>query len=263
MVILSSFFCLLCAFLYRIFTGSWLHNIVPGGWRFLNSLLLTNERTVSYFNSPAWYLSVLLLCYCIEYFLVYLCKRLSLKIDYLFVLMILLGITGYCDGLNLPLLSYHTSRGYTSFFIGCMIYKIYSKQSIKRKSLLLCSIVASSICIMAWIINFDLFYDDEICQWGVFTVILWPSIFIIFLELNKWFKSSKWQILGNISFEMYLWHMPFITLYLIYCNFCSAVHLSEMFQIIFFVVFMIIFSFFIYNFVEKPITKKLSNRFHV
>lgn len=60
------------------------------------------------------------------------------------------------------------------------------------------------------IINFNLFYDDDICQWGISTVVLWPSTFIIFLELNKFFKSPKWQILGGISFEMYLWHMSVI-----------------------------------------------------
>lgn len=261
MVILSTIFYLLNIVLYKLFFKYWLHNIVPGLWRVLNSILLTNEGSISYFNSPTWYLSVLLLCYCFEYFIVFLCKRMTLKIEYFFVAMVLLGITGYCYGLNLPLLSYHTCRGYASFFIGCLIYKLYNNQKIKIKRILIGSIIAFTFCVIAGIVDFNLFYDDETCQWGVFTVILNPSIFIIFLESNRWFKSSKWQILGNISFEIYLFHMPFIILYLIFCDLCPKMCISEMLQISIFIVLMIIISFIIFTFIEKPITRKLSNRF--
>ena len=259
MAVLSILFTVFCGVLYRIYFGSWLHNIVPSLWRIFKTLVLFNGGFLGsdiIYGSTTWYLSVLLLCYCLEYFLIYLCKRLSLKIEYFFILMILLGITGYCCGTNLPLLSYFTSRGYASFFIGCMIYKAYNNQNLKRKKLLTYSIIVFFICVISWIINFDLFYDDEICQWGVSTVLLWPSTFIIFLELSRWFKSSMWQVLGDMSFEMYLWHMPFITLYLIFCDIFPKNCLPEMLLLSLFIVFMVIFSFIVFTFVEKPINKK-------
>lgn len=264
--VLSIIFTIFCGFLYRLYFGNWWNNIVPGLWRVFKVIFLVNGGFLNLdivYGSFTWYLSVLLLCYFFEYFIIYLCKRLSLKIEYLFIFMIVSGITGYCYGLNLPLLSYYTCRGYSSFFIGCMIYKIYNNQNIEKRKLIVFSIIGLSICIITGIINFDLFYDDETCQWGIFTVVLNPSILIIFLELNRWFKSSKWKILGNISFEMYLFHMPFIILYLIVCNFFHKVCIPEMLQIIIFIVFTIIISFVIFNLIEKPVTKKLSNQFEL
>lgn len=266
MTILSILFTVFVSFLYRFFVGRWFHDLIPGLWRLLNTLMLTNVWVVSFdifFNFPVWYLGVLLLCYIIQYNLFYLAQRFSLKIKYLCIILVLWGINAYCSNSYYLFLNPYTARGFSTFFLGCILYIEYYSGLLNNKIIVIISFSVLLLCTILGFFNFPVFYDDIICQWGIASFVLWPSIFIIFLELNKWFKSSKWQILGNISFEMYLWHMPFITLYLIYCNFCSAVHLSEMFQIIFFVVFMIIFSFFIYNFVEKPITKKLSNRFHV
>lgn len=262
--VLSILFTVFCGVLYRLYFGNWWHNIVPSLWKLFKTLILFNGGLIKFdvtYGSITWYLSVLLLCYVLEFFIIYLCKRFSLNIEYLFTLLVLLGIAGYCSNANLPFFYYHTYRGYASFFIGCIIFKAYNNQILKRKSFLICSIVSFVICVFAWIVDFDLFYDDETCQWGIATVVLFPSILIIFLELNRFFKSCFWKVLGDISFEMYLWHMPFIILYLIFNSFVLEIHDSEIFLINLFIVFMIIFSFFVYTFIEKPITRKLTNKF--
>ena len=264
MATLSTLFTVFCGFLFRLYFSHWFFDQVPSLWKLFKTLLLVNgglfeqERI---YNSVTWYMSVLLLCYSFQYFYVYLCKRTALKVEYFYIFMILFGIIGYTTN-RIPCFALWSYRGYASFFIGCMIYKVYSTQNLKRQ-LLICSIMAFTICIMAGIINFNLFYDDDICQWGISTVVLWPSTFIIFLELNRFFKSPKWQILGSISFEMYLWHMSFIILHLIFRDLFPNFFQSEILQMILFFIFLIIISFVIFNFVEKPITKKLSKLFEI
>lgn len=258
--VLSILFTVFCGILYRIYFGNWWHNIVPSLWKLFKTLILFNGGLIKFdvtYGAVTWYLSVLLICYVLEFFIIYLCKRFSLNIKYLFALLVLLGIAGYCSNADLPFFYYYTYRGYASFFIGCIIFKAHNKSDLKRKSFLMCSIVSVVICVLAWIVNFDLFYDDETCQWGIATVVLWPSILIIFLELNKWFKSSFWQRLGDISFDMYLWHMPFIILWLIIRKLFSEFYLSELLQISIFIIFIIVFSFIIFTFVEKPCRIKL------
>ncbi len=258
--VLSILFTVFCGILYRIYFGNWWHNIVPSLWKLFKTLILFNGGLIKFdvtYGAVTWYLSVLLVCYFFEYFLIYLCKRFDFNVEYLFVLMILVGINAYCNNANLPFLYYYNYRGYASFFIGCIIYRIYYNQNLNRKKMLIYSVIAFLFCIMAWIINFNLFYDDETCQWGIFTFVLWPSTLIIFLELNKWFNSSLWQCLGDISFDMYLWHMPFIILYLIFKKLFSELYLSELLQISIFIILIIVFSFIIFTFVEKPCRIKL------
>ncbi len=262
MAALSTIFTIFCGFLFRIRFGSWFINMVPSLWKSLKTLLLVNGGIFEhdlFYNSVTWYLSVLLMCYSFEFFLIYLCKRLSLKVEYFFIFMSLFGIIGYTTCV-IPCFSLRSYRGFASFFIGCIIYLAYTKWNLKRQ-LFIYSIMAFTICILAGLINFNLFYDDDICQWGISTVVLWPATFIIFLELNRFFKSDKWQTLGGISFEMYLWHMSFISLHHIFRSLIPNFAKSEILQMILFFVFLIFFSFIIFTFVEKPITTKLSNRF--
>ncbi len=61
----------------------------------------------------------------------------------------------------------------------------------------------------------------------------------------------------DISFGMYLWHMPFIILWLIIRKLFSEFYLSELLQISIFIIFIIVFSFTIFTFVEKPCRIKL------
>ena len=81
---------------------------VQDGWVFINPVI----------NNPVWYISVLLLCYIIFYFITYVSEKCNVTPVYGFVIMILIGCAVGNYNINLPFLNLGASRGYYSFFSG-------------------------------------------------------------------------------------------------------------------------------------------------
>ena len=253
------------SFAFRICCGSWFRNLVPSLWKLLNSLLLTKGGPIIFdvpFNYPLWYLGVLLICYCIAFLLFRLAKNKKISITILYIIMVLFGLSIYCNDINFPYFNCLSARGYTAFFLGGALNIFYYKCENLRKKALVLSIISVLVCISAGLINFDLFYADEFCQWGTCTFILAPSFLIIFLEIDKWFKSEKWSFFGGIAYEIYLWHVPLLLIL-----FCMQKKLSIMskiqvsFQMAGFIFFVIVFSAVMYKFVEIPLGRKLNSLF--
>lgn len=110
-------------------------------------------------------------------------------------------------GVNLPFLNGYTARGYMGFFWGIVLHYIVSGKLFKSKMKYTVFVVLI-LCAMAWIADPNELYDNFSM---VLVYLVYPSVIIMMLTsktLNWLFNRKIFGILGRISFEMYLWHVP-------------------------------------------------------
>lgn len=192
----------------RVFGASWL-NIEVTLWGSIVSALGIQDGwgiPNPSINNPTWYVSVLLLCYCIFYFLNYLSNRCKLNVKYLYVLMIFMGIGILTYNLNLPFINNHTARGYYAFFFGVLLKEILEKIQESKfviiVSFIIWLIIPLMIVYVPWFVNNGINY--------IMTFIFYPSV-IILLNTNfikRVFNSKIFGKLSEISFDVYIWHVP-------------------------------------------------------
>ena len=170
---------------------------------FVGGGVLLNDLGV---NNPLWYVSVLFICYAVLYCLNRFSPRIGISAHYLYIGMALLGLGIHYYNINLPFLNGQVSRGYVAFFLGMLIYEIYKRYGSNRR-LYIFSIVMILICFSSAALKM---IDD---QWAIFTFLLFPSVLFLFVGVEKVLSANVFAVLGGVSFEMYLWHFPFLCLY--------------------------------------------------
>ena len=200
-------------------------------------------------NNPAWYLCVLLICYIFVYFLLWISKKLNVSSEYAWFFMVVLGISVSTYKLNMPFLNNATGRGYASFFVGMILYKIFMK--IPQKNLFIISSI--TLFITAITVLFKLQIGN---QQGIFTFIIWPCVIFLFLSCEPLFKWKVFTVTGSSSFEMYLFHVAGIYIYMSIKHFFGNTYYT-FYEMIGFAFVIMCCSIIINRFVELPITKNL------
>lgn len=205
-------------------------------------------------NNSTWYISVLLLCYIIFYFIVYLSKRLSVSPKYFFVFMIFLGMGINTYGINLPFLNASSSRGYYAFFFGIILADLIRERRIEKKDALLCIFILIIITVL-------IIFRTEFVSTGInyiMTYIYYPALIIVCKSdfvgkiLNRKFIGK----LGQISFDVYIWHNPFYILLFILIKVLNwNIDLNSYWTMIGYAVVCYLFGVFSYYCIEQPISK--------
>lgn len=205
------------------------------------------------FNNPLWYVCALLICYVWVYVILRICDRLNIHPIYGFIAMCLLGEGALSYKIQLPFLNSVSSRGYSAFFGGMILFYIYNH--VPRKILLSISsalIFSVTVCVLhnSWL-------DD---QRRIFTFMLFPSVLIFALSTEKVFKSKFFSFLGGVSFEMYTWHVSLILLFVCAKKIFGFEQIYTRTEMIIFTAFVILISSLMYQFVEKPLIKYIRNK---
>ena len=161
-------------------------------------------------NMPVWYVSTLMLCQCIYYYIF----RISRKRKHLFVdlsvLMVVLGITLYLR--NGGAFAYENSaRAYYGFFGGGLLAEAYQRTNVqtRRKTgnyALLFLALVGGLCVQF----------DVSTVLGAHKQLMWGTVIsplIIWVALNNEFVGRILSIkplvqLGQISSHVYFWHFP-------------------------------------------------------
>ena len=159
-------------------------------------------------NNPSWYVSVLLLCYVIFYFLVYLSRKKEISVTYLFVGMIFLGVGIANYGIDLPFLNLATARGYYSFFFGLLLARILEGKKITWKWSVPAFVVVVGI-LVGLKFQYNIFSDG---LFYIMTFIFYPALMVLFLSkpVCKILDFKFIGTLGEITYDVYLWHVPMI-----------------------------------------------------
>lgn len=75
-------------------------------------------------NNPTWYISVLLICYIVYYFVTWISSQMNIDEIYLYIGMILLAVGIITYGYNAPYFNERTARGYLCVFWGIIIRNV-------------------------------------------------------------------------------------------------------------------------------------------
>ena len=196
---------------YYLINGIWYNGLKPDIYKVFNSFLLTFSggsilcgRGI---NNPLWFLSVLIKCQIILWLILKLCKKYNWDPVYLSIFMISIGTAIISYEIDLPFFNEEAGRGYAGFFLGTVLYGFYQNVDQKRTSVLSCLIFA--VCFCLGLIDHSTFYEYE---WGAYTFVLLPYILIIALSFERLLRKNFISTLGKVSFEVYIWHAPFIYL---------------------------------------------------
>ena len=237
----------------NLFTSILTSLSIQAGWCFDFDLC-------GYTNYALWYISALQLCYIIFYFLVYISDRFKLNCKYLFCLMIVLGICFRNYSLSVPLVNYKLCRGYYSFFFGLLFADIVKQYSFCNKKLRYLSITIILIGIFVWMKKRDVLGYIGFNGYFVYylTFLFYPAIIYFLSSLHyvrQYVDNSKFiKLLGDVSFSIYIFHVPLIYLYVLiyYGIFGQRPEISAL-QMILFSMFVICISNLIHYILEKPI----------
>lgn len=174
--------CLQCIYFHKVQTTFTYPNLDISHF-LLNIFGLQNgilEVQWSY-NSPTWYISVLLCCYAAFYFCVSKTKEEDDLLTFKYILLALAGGVVILWGLNIPLLNPLMGRGFACFFLGAVLAKLYQ--------------------------NKDKLYSQRIGYICLFFLIE-TLVLIRYRGYEVLGNLQMAVILGKLSFSIYLWHFP-------------------------------------------------------
>ena len=217
---------------------------IQAGWSFENPMI----------NNPMWYISVLILCYILFYISTKISILKKINCVYLYVILVFLGLSIQKNNTNLAFLNYYTARGYYSFFFGVLFsiyfnnYKI--RKFVKILSIFLVIFITYSIVAHYSIVEKNINYT--------LTFIYYPALIIIFnIDIIKKIYSSKLITkLAETSFNVYVWHVGAILIFIIVNKGCNLnINFSSYKVMIVFTILLYIFGTISYYLIEKPLEK--------
>jgi len=186
------------------------------------------------FNTPIWSVSIEIAIYGVFFFIIDYIKKFKLWLPLLLCLILLIvNKTGLHDSLFLE-----CGR---LFFSGVLIYYIVKK--LKFNNILLLFSIA--LIIFSFVGNFK-------------TYMFCPSLVLFFVTIEEKIKNEKiksfFEITGNLTYALYLLHVPFIiSIIIIQKKFyiSGLLYAQTNFFLIFFII-LITFAYFCFKFYEKP-----------
>ena len=264
-----------CAFFYSI--TMIIYRIVEGNWFYDESFSIINllaslcgiqfawfippgqvQGVIYGINPPTWYIDSLLLCFVIMTFLVWLSNKTHISPAFCFFFVALMGAYTYKLGLNFPFLNWAACRGYYAFFTGILLAMFDRMLSSYKYDRILRYI---TICLLM-IIGIGL-YECGSSKVFILTFLIFPALILLCTTdiIKKTFNHRVWKFLGNVSYEVYLWHFSFILYFIILRNrdvidFCFAT--SSYLCLVLFAVFVWIISILAYIVVEQKLIKRVS-----
>ncbi len=213
MAVLACLSYLMMAYLYRRMTGAWPDDLCDYSdlKTIAASLLLLFCGIPGLYmigiNNPAWYLCILLLCYHVFFFIKFLTDRYRLREIWFFAGMILLAEYGLKIRFVWIFFMGNARRGYIAFFLGVLLAVICAR--LKRNTVKkICKALDAVTVLSALALLISGRWEKAVeLQYQLEVYYLYPLLLLnIFSFDNIEYKPIR--RLGEISFEIYLWHAP-------------------------------------------------------
>ena len=195
------------------------------------------------FNAPIWSVSIEIAIYIAFFFLLTLIKKYKIyAIILISILLLLIDKTKIFDTLFLECARL--------FFSGVLVYYICSKSKFNT-ILLIFSIILIGVSFLG---NFK-------------TFLFCPSLLIIFVKIDDFITNinvkKSFILFGNLTYALYLLHVPFQIIILIifnHYNLVNTIFLEHYFFVSFFLI-LILLSSITYKFYEKPANDGIRRKF--
>lgn len=176
-------------------------------------------NSASMINRPMWYVSVLLLCYVVFWFVTKWAgnkKRLFVGYSCMIVVGIVMRFACTQYGVEIPFVNGSISRGYISFFLGLNLAILFDRYQLEDRCLV--QIVAAGIVVafgLLWIYHRELLGENF--RYFILVFLVFPGVVLLFgsRAMRSIFKSHYFSSVGGASYNMYLWHMTVLYIFLL------------------------------------------------
>ena len=257
--------------LYRKLTGTLYmnHDLDLSGTLFTCLGIQTGWATPNpAINNPVWFVSVLLLCYLIFYFLNYISGKRNINVNYLYLGMVFLGMGIVTYKINLPFLYYSSpedsspAKGYYAFFAGILLANFLAvhKSKINKLSIAALVMIAGTVLAIVYKARNNQVFDDF--YW--LTFVFFPSLIILAetKAAQKIFSADFWSLLAKIAYNVFIWHvcMEIVFNYLLKTYPVLAQRTEWKMMLVALILDWIV-GFLSYRFIEKPIAAKTDRFF--
>ncbi len=156
-------------------------------------------------NGPAWYISILFLCYLISFFVIKTVKTEKQRLA-CFSGMFLLGVIICIHyGFDYPLLYSCCGRGFISFFLGCLMEKFVNRQ--KRLGIVRALVLIIVIIVMLYLTE-TMFVSQRMVLTELFVYPVTVYLVLKVRPIQRVLDKKIPRFLGRISLFMYLWNFP-------------------------------------------------------
>ena len=189
---------------YFVYQNNDLYHLV------LNLLMLQNGalETKWSFNSPSWFVSVLMLLYILFFFICYYAKK-SRAVYYVFACGVIIGMIFTINNNNLPILNEQMGRGLSCFSMGVVMHgilKMKDKYQAERIGYFFLAFLVLTYMLLrlgktAYLGNITLLMILGLSPMILFCVSTLPW-------MNKLLSWKPFVFLGQISMAVYLLHFP-------------------------------------------------------
>lgn len=173
------------------------------------------------YNSPTWFLSVLLICYLLFFFICWLSKS-STQRWCMTLAMVAIGCFLSDANLSIPFLFNGSGLGYMNFFLGCAFANLYSiipahcHKWAKK-------VAFAALCVSFWLMfryGIDII-SGNFAHASAFLLV--PLILYLSRTDGLCRRILQWKPLiryGSISTQLFFWHLP---VFYFFCDLYSAV----------------------------------------
>ena len=180
----------------------------------LNSLMMATGyvENVYLYNSPHWFVGVLMLCYVVFYGICILSRQQKRYFAYGCVGLMLWGYVLLSRNWTFPFCYFWNGEGFLSFFSGCLVHEFLMSDNIPERTKMR-SIAAGAAAVVAffglsWFVGFEKLSGDSRY---VFALLVCP---VILMACVRWTLASKvlgsrlMARLGKLTTTLFFWHIP-------------------------------------------------------
>ncbi|MBQ8246321.1 MAG: acyltransferase [Lachnospiraceae bacterium] len=161
------------------------------------------------YNSPSWYIAVLLCCYVALYFII---NKFKANDDYLVFAYVVTALAGgviILMEINFPLFNFLMGRGFACFFVGALLAKVFQLKNLLHEQRIgyLSLIFLIGIGILISVFGYEILGNLQMTViLGIAPTLILSVLFVPWI--SKLLSLKPFVYLGKISLSIYLWHFP-------------------------------------------------------